>query len=155
VPRPDASARIRLFLLATLVTGLLGTGAELLLLGHFESTQQRIPLALLTLGAATAGWHMLAPTRATVRALQVVMTLTVASGAVGVGLDYQGNEEFELEMYPAMRGVELFAKVLTGATPVLAPGSMVLLGLIGLTHTYRHPSIHGGAGAPPDEEGDA
>ena len=34
-----------------------------------------------------------------------------------------------------MQGIELVQKVLTGATPVLAPGSMALLGLIGLTHS--------------------
>ena len=153
--RPDVSARIRLYLLATLVLGLLGMGAELLLIGHFESYPQRIPLALLGLGMATAGWHAVAPKRTTVRTLQVVMTLCVVSGVVGVGLHYQGNEEFELEMYPAMQGVELVQKVLTGATPVLAPGSMTLLGLIGLTHAYRHPSISGGAVAPPNQEGDA
>ena len=152
--RPDASARIRTFLLATLLVGLLGMSAELLLIGHAESIQQRIPLVLLALGVVTAGWHAVASTRATVRALQVAMTLSVVSGVVGVGLHYQGNEAFELEMYPSMQGVELVWKTLTGATPVLAPGSMALLGLIGLTHTYRHPSVHRGAGAPQIEEGD-
>jgi hypothetical protein len=27
---------------------------------------------------------------------------------------------------------------------VLAPGSLVLLGLVGLAHAYRHPSLDGG-----------
>ena len=150
----DVSGRIRLYLLATLLLGLLGMGTELLLIGHFETIQQRIPLVLLGLGIATTCWHAAAPKRTTVRTLQVVMTLCVVSGVVGVGLHYQGNEEFELEMYPAMQGIELVEKVLTGATPVLAPGSMALLGLIGLTHSYRHPAIHGGAEAPPNKEGD-
>jgi len=75
--RPDASARIRTFLLATLLVGLLGMSAELLLIGHAESIQQRIPLVLLALGVVTAGWHAVASTRATVRALQVAMTLSV------------------------------------------------------------------------------
>ena len=122
--RPDASARIRTFLLATLLVGLLGMSAELLLIGHAESIQQRIPLVLLAPGVVTAGWHAVASTRATVRALQVVMTLSVVSGVVGVGLHYRGNEQFELEMYPAMQGSELIQKVLTGATPVLASFSI-------------------------------
>jgi hypothetical protein len=33
------------------------------------------------------------------------------------------------------------SKALTGATPVLAPGSMSLLGVIGLALTYRHPLL--------------
>jgi hypothetical protein len=31
---------------------------------------------------------------------------------------------------------------------VLAPGSMVLLGLIGLAHAYRHPRLDGGHHRP-------
>jgi hypothetical protein len=153
--RSDVTARIRSYLLTTLVIGLLGTGTELLLLGHVESVQQRIPLVLLAVGLVAGVWHAMRPTRATVRMLQTVMVLCVLSGIIGVGLHAQGNEAFELEMYPAMHGRELAAKVLTGATPVLAPGSMVLLGLIGLTHTYRHPSIDPDAEASFNQEGDA
>jgi hypothetical protein len=155
MPTPDASTRIRTFLLATLAVGIIGMSTELLLIGHAESAQQLIPLVLLALGAVALGWHAVAPRAVTVRALQAAMTLFVVSGAVGVWLHYQGNVEFELEMYPSMRGIELVQKTLTGATPVLAPGSMTLLGLIGLTHTYRHPRIHGGADAFPTEEGDS
>ena len=137
--RVDPSARIRTFLLAVLAVGVTGMGTELLLIGHAESLQQQVPLVLLALGAVTLGWHVLTPRAATVRALQAAMTLFVISGVVGVWLHYQGNVEFELEMYPSMQGIELVQKTLTGATPVLAPGSMTLLGLIGLTHSYRHP----------------
>ena len=153
--RVDPSGRIRGFLLVTLAVGIIGMGTELLLIGHAESVQQQIPLVLLVLGAVTVGWHAVAPRPVTVRALQVAMTLFVVSGVVGVGLHYQGNVEFELEMYPSMRGFELVQKTLTGATPVLAPGSMALLGLIGLTHAYRHPCIDGSAVALRSEEGDA
>jgi hypothetical protein len=45
-------------------------------------------------------------------------------------------------MYPSMRGFDMIQKTLTGATPVLAPGSMTLLGLIGLTYSYRHPCLY-------------
>ena len=40
-----------------------------------------------------------------------------------------------------MSGAELIRKVSTGATPVLAPGTMSLLGVIGLLHAYRHPAL--------------
>jgi hypothetical protein len=146
---------MRTFLLATLVVGMVGTLTELLLLGHFESGMQIVPLALLAAGIFAAAWQALAPTPTSVRLLRALMVVCVASGGIGVGLHYRGNEEFELEMYPTMGGVELAKKVVTGATPVLAPGSMVLLGLIGLIHGYRHPLIHGGAGAPPNQAGDA
>jgi len=151
----DPAARIREYLLATLAVGMIGMASELLLIGHRETAQQQIPLVLLGLGVAAAVWHAAAPRAATVRALQVVMLLFVLSGVAGVVLHYRGNVEFELEMYPAMSGFELVQKTLTGATPVLAPGSMTLLGLIGLTHTYKHPCLGRGAGALRIEEGDA
>jgi hypothetical protein len=37
--------------------------------------------------------------------------------------------------------MSLISKTLTGATPVLAPGSMSLLGVVGLAFTYRHPAL--------------
>jgi hypothetical protein len=43
-------------------------------------------------------------------------------------------------MYPTMEGAELIRKTMTGATPVLAPGTMALLGIVGLTYAYRHPA---------------
>ena len=40
-------------------------------------------------------------------------------------------------MYPTMAGTELIGKTLTGATPVFAPGTMALLGGLGLVASYR------------------
>lgn len=137
----NALTRIRALLLWTLAAGAVGTGAELLLLGHVESAPQFIPLVLLAAGILTLVWHAAAPSRASVRALQGLMALFLVSAGIGVGLHYDGNVEFELEMYPSMAGVELIEKTLTGATPVLAPGTMALLGLIGLAHTYQHPCV--------------
>jgi hypothetical protein len=50
--------------------------------------------------------------------------------------------EFELEMYPSMAGFELVRESMSGATPALAPGTMLVLALIGLTYSYRHPRLH-------------
>jgi hypothetical protein len=145
---PDPAARIRTFLLASLAVGMVGMAAELLLIGHRETVQQQIPLVLLGLGILAAAWHAAAPRATTVRALQIMMLLFVASGVAGVVLHYRGNVEFELEIYPAMAGLELVQKTLTGATPVLAPGSMALLGLIGLTYAYEHPCLNRSVRAP-------
>ena len=154
-PMRDTARRMRAYLLGTLAVGMTGMAAELLLIGHRETAQQLIPLVLLAGGLMTLAWHAAAPRLVTVRALQLMMLLFVLSGAVGVFLHYRGNAEFELEMYPAMGGLELVQKTFTGATPVLAPGSMTLLGLIGLTHTYKHPCLDRGAAALHDEEGAA
>jgi hypothetical protein len=135
-------AVLRRLLLATLVAGIVGTAGELLLLGHFETGFQIIPLAALAFGLTAAVWQIAAPRAASVRALQLTAALFLAAGAVGVGLHYQGNSAFELEMYPDARGLALVGATLTGATPVLAPGSMALLGLIAAAYTYGHPALH-------------
>ncbi len=48
---------------------------------------------------------------------------------------------FELEMSPEVLGWALFREAIFGATPALAPGVMVQLGLLGLAFTIRHPSL--------------
>ena len=132
---------IRQILLATLVLGIVGTAIELILLEHFESWNQRIPLGLLSCAALVLLWHGVDRRPAPVQALQILMLVFVLAGMLGVYLHYSGNREFELEMYPTMSGMELFRKTMTGATPALAPGTMIQLALVGLAYTFRHPSL--------------
>lgn len=120
---------------------MIGTGVELLLIGHFDGTLQLPPVVLLALGLVVLGWHAVARTAASVRALQAAMVLFVVAGGLGVMLHVRGNVEFEREMYPSLEGLELVTKTMTGATPVLAPGSMALLGVIGLAYAHRHPRL--------------
>jgi hypothetical protein len=69
------------------------------------------------------------------------MVLFVVSGALGLLLHFKGNVTFELEMEPSVSGWPLIWAALRGATPALAPGTMVQLGLIGLAYTYHHPAL--------------
>jgi hypothetical protein len=132
---------IRVALLAILVFGLVGTVVELLLLEHTEDIWQWVPIVLIGMGLAVIGWHVVQRGAASTRSLQGTMLLFVASGIVGVILHYKGNVEFEIETYPTLRGLELFKEAMMGATPALAPGTMIQLGLIGLAYAYRHPSL--------------
>ena len=145
MPRPDSDtsplSTIRTALLWMLLAGSTGTLLELLLIGHSEMAAQFAPLILLGVGILVAGWTLIAPCAVTIRSLQVLMGLFVVSGLVGVFLHYKGNETFELEMTPSRAGISLVSKTLTGATPVLAPGSMSLLGCVGLAFAYRHPLL--------------
>jgi len=118
-----------------------GTLAELLLIGHDESLAQFVPLVLLGTGTVIGVAALAAPSITGLRALKWLMVVFVASGALGVGLHDRGNQEFELERQPTAGGLPLFSKTVTGATPVLAPGSMTLLGVVGLALTYRHPLL--------------
>jgi hypothetical protein len=128
--------RLRVLLLFALLSGIFGTGAELLLLEHTEGWQQLAPITLLALAVPVVLWHAIAPQGAARSAVLALMGIFIVSGILGVGLHYQGNAAFELEMYPEMSGLELFVKIVKGATPVLAPGTMVLLGLVGMAYGY-------------------
>ena len=140
----ETLASIRKLLLGALAVGVIGTIGELILLRHFDKPAQWIPLAALSAAVPILIWHASAPSAASVRTVQVLMLAFAVLGVVGVGFHYDGNVEFERELNPKERGWTFVRKTVAGATPVLAPGSMVLLGLVGLAHAYRHPSADGG-----------
>jgi hypothetical protein len=140
-------AGLRRFLLLTVMVGIVGMGLELLFIGHVEDQLQLVPIVLLPAGLIALAWHTSRPSRASARGVRLLMALFAFSGVLGVGLHYRGNYEFELEMYPAMAGMELVRETLTGATPVLAPGSMALLGLVGLA------AVHGFSAEPQSGSG--
>lgn len=134
-------ARLRSLLFAVLGLAFLGTGAELLLIGHTEEFWQLVPLIAVAAGLALlvpAWWK---PSRRGIQLFRVVMGLFIGAGALGLILHYRGNAAFELEMQPEMAGMELVWKALTGATPALAPGSMIPVGLLGLAATIGHPAL--------------
>jgi len=132
--------------LALFVIGLVGTTAELILLEHTEDLWQRVPLALLGACGLVLAWRFFSkgspgPQAMSLRVFQVLMGLFLVAGIAGLVLHFKGNAEFELEMYPSRRGFELIWESLKGATPALAPGMMIQLGLLGLASTYRHPLL--------------
>jgi hypothetical protein len=135
------SSGIRRGLLAVLVLGMVGTLTDLLLLSHYKDTAQFIPLALLVTALAVVAWHLVRPTPGTVRALQAVMTLVVFAGLLGVGLHFNGAAGFQREIDPSLDWWPLIKKVARSQSPpLLAPGAMVQLGLIGLVYAFRYPT---------------
>ena len=138
---PATLAILRGALLAILVVGLVGVLAELVLLEHTEEAWQRLPIFMILASLIILGWHGVDRGALPVRALQLAMALFIVTGALGVALHFKGNVEFELEMQPSLNGMTLLWQTLKGATPTLAPGTMVQLGLIGLAYTYHHPAL--------------
>lgn len=137
----DTLTLTRRLLLGLLVAGLVGTATELLLMGHTEDLAQLIPLLLIGLSLLTLVWYGAGKSAGSLRVLRGVMLLSMVSGAVGSFLHYRGNVEFELERMPGLTGLALFKESMTGATPALAPGTMVLIGALGLLFTLRHPRL--------------
>jgi hypothetical protein len=131
-------------ILIVLALGLLGTTTDLLLIEHYEDTLQLIPIGLAALAMAVVLWNAIGSTLVSVRMLQAAMVLLLGAGAVGMTLHYRGAAAFQWEMDATQSSWDVFKKVIRAkAPPLMAPGAMVQLGLIGLVYTYRHPAITG------------
>ena len=128
---------LRLAILGVLVLGLLGTVTELVLLEHYEEPLQFVPLVLIAAAVIVLAWHAMRRDAAILAALQIVMWLFVLAGFVGMVAHFTGSAEYQLELNPDMPTGELVGKVLRAkAPPLLAPGMMIQLGLLGLAYAY-------------------
>jgi hypothetical protein len=135
----QTNLNVRQPLIAVFLFGAIGVGFELILLGHTEETWQWVPIVLLGTSIPLATALAFKPTRGVIRLFTFIMVVFIGAGGIGLIQHFRGNLEFELEMYPSMGGWELLWEALKGATPTLAPGTMTLLGLIGIIYTFRHP----------------
>lgn len=133
---------IRKILLAILFLGMLGSGAELLLLKHTEDVWQWIPLVLLAAGLITCAWHGVSGGTSATRLMRWLMIGFIIGGGLGIFFHYQGLAEFKLESNPSLAGWDLVWQAIRGKTPpLLAPGAMIQLGLVGFAYTYKHPAL--------------
>ena len=140
-PKADTDSvvleRLRLWVLGVIVLGLVGTMTELILLEHDEQALQFVPLVLMVLGAVVLVWHAIAKDTASLRSLQIVMGLFVLSGFAGMAAHFNGSLEYQLELNPDLGTWELLDKILHAhAPPLLAPGMMMQLGLLGLAYAF-------------------
>jgi hypothetical protein len=140
-PRLNADSvlveRLRLWVLGVLVLGLIGTVTELILLEHYEQALQFVPLVLIVMGVAVLAWHAMGKDTASLRALQIVMGLFVLAGFAGMAAHFNGSAEYQLELNPDMSNWELLEKILHAkAPPLLAPGMMIQMGLLGLAYAF-------------------
>jgi len=134
--------KVRRILLAILALGMAGSLTELILLKHTEDPIQWVPLVLLGAGGAVLAWHSASGGAASLRLMRWVMGGFVAAGIAGVYFHFQGSAEFKLESQPTLAGMALFWQAIRAKTPpLLAPGAMVQLGLLGLAYTYKHPVL--------------
>jgi hypothetical protein len=132
---------VRALLLIILLLGLFGSAIELILLGHYDEWKQWIPLGLLAAAIALLAAYGVTRSTRVLRAFRWLAVGFVFAGLLGIFFHYRGNVEFEREMYPQMKGLELIWEALRGATPALAPGTMVQLGLVALAYLYGHPQL--------------
>jgi hypothetical protein len=114
---------------------------ELVLLEHYDDFWQWTPFALFGTSTFVLLWYGFTRRALAIRVFRTVMAAFIAGGALGVYLHYDSNAMFEREMSPEVLGWALFQEAIFGATPALAPGVMVQLGLLGLAFTIRHPAL--------------
>jgi uncharacterized membrane protein len=133
---------LRRWILIILVLGLLGTVTELVLLEHYEQPLQFVPLVLIVAAVGVLWWEFRRHDVASRRAMQIVMALFVLAGFVGFAAHFYGSAEYQLELNPDMSNWELLEKILRAkAPPLLAPGMMLQLGLLGLAYVFSDSKL--------------
>jgi hypothetical protein len=133
----DRITLLRRWILVILVLGLLGTVTELVLLEHYEQPLQFVPLILIVAALGALWWELRRRDVASRRATQIVMALFVLAGFAGFAAHFYGSAEYQLELNPDMSNWELLEKILRAkAPPLLAPGMMLQLGLLGLAYVF-------------------
>jgi hypothetical protein len=129
--------QLRRLLLTILLIGLVGSGVELLLLKHDETPVQFVPLVSIGLALVAIAWDLARPSRASLLALRIVMTLFLVAGFVGIYMHFRANLQYQREFDATLHGAALAWHALRAKVPpALAPGVMLQLGLIGLAYTY-------------------
>ena len=128
---------IRRVILGVLVLGMTGLLAELALLAHYADFKQQIPLLLMAAGLAAIIIDLAVSRTWSGRFVQLTMVLFITAGFLGMYFHYQGSREFQIEMDPAMSGMNLMWHVLQAKSPpTLSPGTMVQMGILGLGYVY-------------------
>ncbi len=121
--------KIETLILATYTSMLVGTTLELVLLNHFEDTLQLIPI--IGVGICLFLLLVVALTKLGIfiKINSIILPLIALIGLYGVYLHFGVNMEFEQEMRPNADYMFWLKSALTGAIPVLAPASLVVLSL--------------------------
>lgn len=112
-----------------------GVFMELILIEHYEDPKQLIPVVFIPLSLLFFVLTYFFPGKWIKRITTTIMSLCALAGLLGIFFHLQGNFEFEKEMYPTMSPGNLFVKSLKGATPLLAPGSLIGFGLLGVFYS--------------------
>jgi hypothetical protein len=139
VPLEHPTAQtLRRFALALCVLGVVTTPIELVLMHHYNDKDQIMPFVFFGLAAIGVAAAWFRPNARVLRGVRVLMVLVVLGSGIGV------MEHLKANYRDATRGgavPNLIELVLTGVAPLLAPGILAQVGLLGLAFTYKHPAF--------------
>jgi hypothetical protein len=138
-------AFVRASLLGILLFGVVGMIVELVFLKHTEGVLEILPIGLMGAALLVVIWDALRRSTASRAILMAAMVGFIVTGLAGVWVHYDANLGFERESNPGATAEEVYRKAVTGATPTLAPGAMVELGLVGVLFALLQPTSEAGA----------
>jgi len=129
--------RLRSFLL--FLSSLLFAGAllELWLVKHTEDTVQWLAFVFSALGLLVTLVVLTRGTRITVGILRPCMILVIGGSLFGIYEHVSNNIAFEREIQPNSTSSHLIWKGISGANPLLAPGTLAVAALLSLAGTYK------------------
>jgi hypothetical protein len=133
--------RLRRFLLLLAALLCLGTLGELFLVDHMGEPLQLLPFALCGVGLVALIAVYFWPRRNTIWSLRIVMLLVALGGLLGIYEHLDGNRAFALEINQQASGSALLSSTLTGASPPLAPGVLIVTAIVAQAATYYHPAL--------------
>jgi len=135
--RKERIGKSRIWLLITIIFMAFGTVTELFLIGHYEDNWQIVPIILIA--ATLVNALIVSATDKSVFKIsfKTLLVACLVSGVIGSYFHMQANMEFESEMHPTQPYFATFTESLSGALPILAPGSMIVFALIGYIYSLQ------------------
>lgn len=130
--------RLRVFLLALSSLLFAGTLLELSLVNHTEDAIQWSAFVLAGIGLLVTLSVLARRRPVTVSLLRWCMFLVLAGSLFGIYQHVSNNIAFEREIQPNSTWSQLMWKGLSGANPLLAPGTLAVGGLLSLAGTYKY-----------------
>ena len=130
--------RLRLFLLALSSLLFAGTLFELSLVNHTEDAIQWSAFVLAGIGLLVTLSVLARRRPVTVSLLRWSMFVVIVGSLFGIYQHVSNNIAFEREIQPNATWSHLMWKGLSGANPLLAPGTLAVAGLLSLAGTYKY-----------------
>ena len=131
---------VRRWVLAAIAAALIATEAELIFVRHFGNNNgQMIAVVLTSMGLISVGWHAIARDTMSIVVFRFLMYLFLVFGIDGLIVHYNFAAQAALKSHPALAGLPLLYATLSGDIPLLAPGMLIQVGLLGLLYTFHHP----------------
>lgn len=133
--------RLRQFLLGLAGFLFVGTLAELVFINHTQEPAQFVPFALCGLGLVALVVAHLRPQRQTLLAMRACMVVIALGSLFGVYEHIEGNVAFQQEVHPNSTTLETVRAALGGASPLMAPGVLIIAAALAVAATYYHPAL--------------